>query len=56
MPPALKAEFDGEFLTAIAEKPNEIIKCAMYQFFGYLNGVAQFARTCGGGGSSFDLP
>ena len=56
MPPALKAEFDGEFLTAIAEKPNEIIKCAMYQFFGYLDGAFQVAQTSGGGGSSFDLP
>lgn len=24
-----KADLDGEFLTAIAEQPNEILKCAM---------------------------
>ncbi len=56
MPPALKAGFDGEFLTAIAEQPNEIIKCAMYLFFGYLDGATQFAQTCGGGGTFSDLP
>ena len=55
MPPALKAEFDGEFLTAIAEQPNEIIKCAMYLFFGYHDGSTRFPRTCGGGGTSSDL-
>ena len=25
----LKADIDGDFLTAIAEQPNEILKCAM---------------------------
>lgn len=29
MPPELKAEIDGDFLTAIAEQPNEILKCAI---------------------------
>ena len=31
MPSELKADIDGDFLTAIAEQPNEILKCAMYQ-------------------------
>lgn len=56
MPPALKAEFDGESLTAIAEQPSEILKCAMYLFLGYLDGATQFAQTCGDGDTSSDLP
>lgn len=42
MPPEQKADFDGEFLTAIAEQPNEILKCAMYLFLGYLDGATQY--------------
>ena len=42
MPPEHKADLDGEFLTAIAERPNEILKCAMYLFLGYLDGAAQY--------------
>lgn len=51
-----KADLDGEFLTAIAEQPNEVLKCAMYLFFGYLDGASQFAQSCGGRGASSDLP
>lgn len=56
MPSEQKANADGEFLTAIAEQPNEILKCAMYLFLGYLDGATQFAQSCGGGGTSSDLP
>ena len=56
MPSDLKANLDGEFLTAIAEQPNEILKCAMYLFLGYLDGASQFAQSCGGGGSDSSLP
>lgn len=56
MPPELKADIDGDFLKAIAEQPNEILKCAMYLFLGYLDGASQFAKSCGGGGTSSDLP
>ena len=56
MPPELKADIDGDFLTAIAEQPNEILKCAMYLFLGYLDGATQFAQSCGGGGTSSDHP
>lgn len=42
MPSGQKADLDGEFLTAIAEQPNEILKCAMYLFFGYLDGATQY--------------
>jgi len=44
------------FLPAIAEQPNEILKCAMYLFLGYLDCATQFAQSCGGGGTSSDLP
>ena len=56
MPPEHKAGVDGDFLTAIAEQPNEILKCAMYLFKGYLRGAIQFAKACGGGGSDTSLP
>ena len=56
MTPEQKAEFDGEFLMAMAEKPNEILKCAMYLFAGFLDGAIQFAKGSGGGGSASDLP
>ncbi len=56
MPSEVKSDLDGEFLTAIAEQPNDILKCAMYLFLGYLDGATQFAQSCGGGGSSSDLP
>lgn len=56
MLPMQKADLDGEFLTAIAEQHNEILKCAMYLFLGYLDGATQFAQSCGGGGTSSDLP
>lgn len=42
MPAELKSDLDGEFLTAIAEQPNEILKCAMYLFLGYLDGATQY--------------
>lgn len=38
-----KADLDEEFLTVIAEQPNEILKCAMYPFFGYLDGATRVA-------------
>ena len=56
MPSEQKANADGEFLTAIAEQPNEILKCAMYLFLGYLDGATQFAQSCGGAGSDSSLP
>ncbi len=52
----LKADIDGDFLTAIAEQPNEILKCAMYLFLCYLDGATQFAQSCGGSGDDTSLP
>ena len=56
MPLEQKTNIDRDFLKAIAEQPNEILKCAMYLFLGYLDGATQFARPCGGGGSDNSLP
>ena len=42
MPSDLKANLDGDFLTAIAEHPNDILNCAMYLFLGYLDGASQY--------------
>lgn len=56
MPSEQKAVLDGGFLTAIAEQPNDILKCAMYLFLGYLDGATQFAKSCGGGGGDSSLP
>ena len=56
MLPEHKAGVDGDFLTAIAEQPNEILKCAMYLFLGYLDGATQYAQSCGDGGSDTSLP
>ena len=56
MLPEQKANLDGEFMTAIAEQPNEILKCAMYLFIGYIDGATQFARSCGGGDNNNSLP
>lgn len=56
MPSGVKADIDGDFLTAIAEQPNEIPKCAMYLFLGYLDGATKFAQSCGGGSSGSSLP
>ena len=56
MPLELKADIDGDFLTVIAEQPNDILKCAMYLFLGYLDGATQFAQSCGGGGGDNSLP
>lgn len=56
MPSEQKADFDGEFLTAIAEHPNDILKCVMCLFLGNLDGATQFAQSCGGGGGDTSLP
>ncbi len=50
MPPELKAILMAISSKQIAEQPNEILKCAMYLFLGYLDGATQFAQSCGGGG------
>lgn len=54
--PEQKADIDCDFLTAIVETPNEVLKCAMYLFLGYLDGASQFAQSCGGGGGDSSLP
>ncbi len=54
--PEQKATFGNDFLVHLAERPAEILKCAMYLFGGYIDGAIQFAKgSGGGGGSSSDL-
>lgn len=55
MPSEQRADIDGDFLTAIAEQPNEILKCAMYLFLGYLDGATKFVQSCGGGDTDCSL-
>lgn len=54
--PEQKAAFGNDFLVHLAEKPAEILKCAMYLFAGYIDGAIQFAKGSGGGGGGSDLP
>lgn len=42
MPPEQKAGIDGDCRQEITEQPNEILKCAMYLFLGYLDGATQY--------------
>lgn len=56
MLPEQNPSFDEEFLTAIAERPNEIMKCAMYLFLGYLYGAARFAQSCRDDSNDISLP
>lgn len=54
--PQQKAAFDSDFLEALAERPMELMRCAMYLMAGYVDGAIQFAKgSGGGGGSSSDL-
>lgn len=43
-------------VAGLAERPKEIIKCAMYLFASYIDRAIQFAQSCGGGCSSSDIP
>lgn len=52
----LTIAFDPSFTGESGGMPNEILKCAMYLFAGYLDGAIQFAKGSGGGGSASDLP
>ncbi len=56
MLPEHKADLDGELLTAIAKQPNEILKCAMYLFLGYPDGITQLTKSCGDRYLSVILP
>ena len=53
--PEQKAQFGNDFFVHLAEKPAQIIQCAMLLFVGYIDGAIQFAQGSGGGGSSSDL-
>lgn len=50
--PQQKEAFGNDFLVHLAEKPAEILQCAMYLFAGYVDGAIQFAKSSGGGSTS----
>lgn len=52
MTPEQRKVVGNDFITHLAEKPGEIISCAMYLFAGYVDGAIQFAKGSGGGGGS----
>lgn len=52
MTPEQRKAIGNDFITHLAEKPGEIISCAMYLFAGYVDGAIQFAKGSGGGGGS----
>lgn len=53
--PEQKAQFGNDFFVHLAEKPGDIMQCAMLLFIGYIDGAIQFAKGSGGGGSTSDL-
>ena len=48
--PEQRDAFGRPFMCHLAEKPGEILQCAMWLFAGYVDGAIQFAETHGGGG------
>lgn len=58
--PALDGEgqslFDGTLLKDVAERGEDIFKCAIYLFANYVDLATTFAESHGGGGGGSDLP
>lgn len=50
--PQQKAAFDSDFFESLAEKPVELLKCAIMLMMGYVDGAIQFAKGSGGGTTS----
>lgn len=48
--------FDGTLLEDLAERGEDILKCAGMLFAGYVDGATTFAEGHGGGGGGSDLP
>ena len=44
-----------DFVQVLAEKPIELIKCALMLALGYIDSATSFAESCGGGGASSDM-
>ena len=53
--PSQREALPDDFLEAIATRPMELMKTAMYLMAGYVDGAIQFAESQGGGGTSSDL-
>lgn len=54
--PEQRAAFDNDFLNTLAEKPMELMKCAMNLMAGYVDAATEIAKGSGGGGGGSDLP
>ena len=48
--------FDGTLLKEVAERGEDIFKCAIYLFANYVDLATTFAESHGGGGGGSDLP
>ena len=48
--------FDGSLLKDVAERGEDIFKCAIYLFANYVDLATTFAESHGGGGGDNDLP
>lgn len=48
--PGQKNMVEGELLATMAEKPTELLRCALSLMIGYIDGAIQIAHTSGGGG------
>ncbi|MCD8235741.1 MAG: hypothetical protein LUD00_03610 [Prevotellaceae bacterium] len=54
--PRIESRFRWRISDGNSRAADEILKCAMYLFMGYLDGATRFAQSCGGGGSDSSLP
>ena len=51
-----RSVFDGSLLKDVAERGEDIFKCAIYLFANYVDLATTFAESHGGGGGGSDLP
>lgn len=51
-----RSVFDGSLLKDVAERGEDIFKCAIYLFANYVDLATTFAESHGGGGGDNDLP
>ena len=50
--PEQKSQFGNAFLMDIAERPAQVVNCAMLLYAGYFEGAVRMAESAGGGGST----
>ena len=52
--PEQRSTLNNDFVETLAEKPIELIKCALMLALGYIDSATSFAESCGGGGTTSD--